>query len=413
MRRHRSDGAIMITETATASTGRGRAAAGVGDGAGAGRRGGGRARRRGWRPWAAVVVTAAVVGAGSASAVGELSPLGQGPAPAPADTLAAGGPGAPGVHAALAEVLPGVVSIKTSRAGGMGTTAVGAGTGMILTPDGEVLTNAHVVAGAGAITVTRYGTTEALPAHLVGAAPGEDLALIEIEGASNLPTVTLGDSARVQVGDPVIAIGNALGLAGGTPTVTQGIISATGRSLAGGGAGGGAQASTGLSGMFQTDAAINPGNSGGPLVDLQGRVIGVNTAGSLGRPQAQDIGFAIPSGHATSLLPDLRRGGSVPGESAFLGVGAVTLTPSLRQAYGLVPGRGALVARVATGSPAARAGLAPGDVVVAMGGERVASAEDLAGVLRARHPGDTVRLDLARGSHQLSLPVTLTTQPGQ
>ncbi|MGH9068716.1 MAG: S1C family serine protease [Acidimicrobiales bacterium] len=358
-----------------------------------------------------MVVTAAVVGSGSAAGV-ELLPR-PGATPTPAQTgLVAPTDSTPGsVRTLLVKTLPAVVSIKTTQTQGLGT-GVGAGTGIVVSPGGEVLTNAHVVRGAEAVTVTRYGTTQALPAHLVGASPADDLALLKIEGASGLPTLSLGHSAEVQVGDPVLAVGNALGLADGTPTVTQGIISATGRSLPAEGSQGG----TGLSGLFQTDAAINPGNSGGPLVNLKGQVIGVNTAsaqGAPGRAPAQNIGFAIPSDHAASLLPDLRRGGVAPAEAAYLGVGTVTLTPSLREAYGLLPERGVLVARVSPGSPAAGSGLAPGDVIVAAGGQDVASAESLGEALRSHRPGDLIHLDLVRGSQSLSLPVTLATQPGQ
>ena len=155
------------------------------------------------------------------------------------------------------------------------------GTGMIITSDGEVVTNNHVIelytegGNTGTITVTEYGQTKALPTTLVGYDQTKDVALLKINNASNLPTVTFGNSAKAVVGDAVVAIGNALGLAAGTPTVTQGIVSALGRSVTAGGAG--TQTET-LQNMIQTDAAINPGNSGGPLIDTSGQVIGMNTA---------------------------------------------------------------------------------------------------------------------------------------
>ena len=171
---------------------------------------------------------------------------------------------------------------------------------MIITSDGEVLTNNHVIelysqgGNTGTITVTEYGQTKALPTTLVGYDQSKDVALLKINNASNLPTVTFGNSGKAVVGDAVVAIGNALGLAAGTPTVTQGIISALGRSVTAGGEG--TQTET-LQNMIQTDAAINPGNSGGPLIDTSGQVIGMNTAvagTSSDGTSSQNIGFAIP-----------------------------------------------------------------------------------------------------------------------
>ncbi len=190
---------------------------------------------------------------------------------------------------------------------GSGGTQEDQGTGMIITPDGEVVTNNHVISGATTITVTLYGSLKALPATLIDTDPANDVALLQIDGQSNLPTVSYGDSDDVQVGDAVVAIGNALGLSAGTPTVTQGIISAKGRTVqASDSSGTGTET---LINMIQTDAAINPGNSGGPLVDSSGMVIGMNTAvasSTDGTAQAQDIGFAIPSNKITQLLPGLR-----------------------------------------------------------------------------------------------------------
>ncbi len=165
---------------------------------------------------------------------------------------------------------------------------------MIITAGGEVVTNNHVITGATAITVTLWGATKPMPATLVDTDPTNDVALLQITGASNLPTIGYGNSDDVQVGDGVVAIGNALGLSAGSPTVTQGIISATGRTVPASDPSG--TVTETLTNMFQTDAAINPGNSGGPLVDSSGKVIGMNTAvASSGATQAQNIGFAIPS----------------------------------------------------------------------------------------------------------------------
>lgn len=212
----------------------------------------------------------------------------------------------------LARVEPAVVSIETSGfvTSGTGDGPVdGAGSGMILTSNGEVLTNNHVVAGATSLTVTLFGQDDPLPARVIGTDPAQDLALVQIEDQHDLPTVQLGDSNASQVGDDVIAIGNALALAGG-PTVTEGIVSSVDRNLV---ARSDIDGKTeNLAGLLQTDAPINPGNSGGPLVNSEGQVIGMNTAvaeSSAGNAPAQDIGFAIAIDTIKPLLALLRSGG--------------------------------------------------------------------------------------------------------
>jgi S1-C subfamily serine protease len=183
------------------------------------------------------------------------------------------------------------------------------GTGMIVTSSGEVVTNNHVIEGATSISVTLNGSSKSYTAKLVGADPTDDVALLQIEGVSGLATVTFADSSKVQVGDSVVAIGNALAL-GSSPTVTTGIISAQDRTITAETDSGGTET---LHGLFQTDAAINPGNSGGPLVDSAGDVIGMNTAGagdSSDGTSTQDIGFSIPSNEIVSLLPSLEAGGT-------------------------------------------------------------------------------------------------------
>ncbi len=200
------------------------------------------------------------------------------------------------VQSILASVLPAVVSIDTSGfrgAGGFGNYVQGAGTGMIIEPSGVVLTNNHVIAGAQTLSVTLYGQTKQFPAKIIGADPRKDIALVQIEGAGHsLPTVRFGSSNTSRQGDGVLAIGNALALAGG-PTVTEGIVSAENRSLT-------ATTDDGttenLTGLIQTDAPINPGNSGGPLVNAFGQVVAMNTAvatSSQGNAPAQNVGFAI------------------------------------------------------------------------------------------------------------------------
>jgi len=187
--------------------------------------------------------------------------------------------------------------------------AEGAGTGMIIRSSGVVLTNNHVIAGATSITVTLVGETESHPARVIGTDPGRDIALIQIEGMTGgLPTVTLGNSSMAVQGDGVIAIGNALALAGG-PTVTEGIVSAENRSLT-------TQNESGalvehLTGLIQTDAPINPGNSGGPLVDSRGDVIAMNTAvatSSAGNAPAQNVGFAIATNSIRPVIASIMLG---------------------------------------------------------------------------------------------------------
>jgi S1-C subfamily serine protease len=199
----------------------------------------------------------------------------------------------------VARVQPSVVSVETLVVRGAYTTT-GAGTGIILTPDGQVLTNAHVVVGASAIRVSIAGVSGTRPATLIGADPGADIALLRVNDVSGLQTATIGSSSGLRIGSDVVAIGNALNLEGG-PSVTRGIISALGRTLT---------TSTGVSlaGMIQTDAAISSGNSGGPLVDMQGRVIGVNTAAasSGGGVEVESISFSIPIDRAMQVANSLR-----------------------------------------------------------------------------------------------------------
>ena len=266
------------------------------------------------------------------------------------------------------KVIPAVVSIDVKSHGNEDE-----GTGMIITSGGEVITNNHVIelftdgGGTGTITVTEYGQKKAQPATLVGYDTQQDVALLKInDPAPNLPTVTFGSSSKAVVGDAVVAIGNALGLAAGTPTVTQGIVSALGRSVSAGGEG---TATENLQNLIQTDAAINPGNSGGPLIDTSGQVIGMNTAvagNADDGTNAQNIGFAIPADEVESLLPELEKGGPATNGGGYLGVDITTLTSALRQQYGFTPTSGVVVLNVVSGSPAAKAGLVQGDVIVAI-----------------------------------------------
>ena len=330
------------------------------------------------------------------------------------------------VQAVLAQVEPAVVSID-SVSGGTGSASggdfvEGAGSGMILTPDGEVLTNNHVVAGATSVTVTLFGQTKPLSAHVIGTDPSDDLALVQIDRASALPTVVLGNSSRTQVGDSVLAIGNALALAGG-PSVTEGIVSAKNRTLS-------AENDSGqtenLTGLMQTDAAINPGNSGGPLVDAQGQVVGMNTAvasSTTGNAPAQNIGFAITVDSVKPLLARLRVGGtggagtSTPqltpaANSAYVGVVVGPVTAQLRQQDHLTPSTGALVVSVEPGSPAAASHVQVDDVIVSFDGSAIQSPEALTAAIHPLKPGDHVALGIYRGSRRMTVSVTLGARPG-
>lgn len=202
-----------------------------------------------------------------------------------------------------------VVDESASGFGGFQEQETLEGTGMIITSSGEVVTNNHVIDGASSISVTLGGSSKSYPAKVIGANPTDDVALLQIEGVSGLPTVTFGNSSSITVGDSVVAVGNALAL-GSSPTVTTGIISAENRTITAEDASGNTET---LNGLFQTDAAINPGNSGGPLIDSAGQVIGMNTAGAGNNSDgtsSQDIGFSIPSNEIVSLLASLQHGGT-------------------------------------------------------------------------------------------------------
>jgi S1-C subfamily serine protease len=280
-----------------------------------------------------------------------------------------------------------------------------------------VITNNHVIelftsgGGTGSITVTEYGQKKADPATLVGYNAQQDVALLKINNPTpNLPTVTFGSSSKAVVGDAVVAIGNALGLAAGTPTVTQGIVSALGRAVSAGGEG---TVTENLQNLIQTDAAINPGNSGGPLIDTAGQVIGMNTAvaGSADDgTNAQNIGFAIPADEIESLLPQLEKGGPATNGGGYLGVDITTLTSALRQQYGFTPTSGVVVLSVISGSPADKAGLVQGDIIVDVDGTAVTSAADLQNLIQKDKAGQMVQITYYVGNSKRTTTVTLGTQ---
>jgi putative serine protease PepD len=317
-------------------------------------------------------------------------------------------PNGKSIPSLVAKVLPSVVSIEVTGQG-----QADQGTGMIISSNGLVVTNNHVIAAAvngGTIKVVYSGSTKAIPATLIGTNPIDDVALIKINGAKNLPAVTFGNSSALVAGDAVVAIGNALGLAAGTPTVTSGIVSALGRTVTAGTSG----SSETLNNMIQTDAAINPGNSGGPLLDSSGDVVGMNTAVAGTLPDgesAQNIGFAIPIATIESLLKQLRAGESVVNHGAFIGVEIESMTPSLQAQYGFSVSTGAVVMSVIAGTGAEAAGVKQGDVIVGINATAIQSAQDVSSVISSLHPGDVIALKVVRGTRHVTLQVTLGRQP--
>jgi S1-C subfamily serine protease len=294
----------------------------------------------------------------------------------------------------VAKVQPAVVAIGVS-----GLEGRGAGTGMILTPDGEVLTNRHVVQGATRIRVTLAGENQPRDADLIGTCcddGSQDIALIKIRDAQNLPVVELGVSDQAQVGDDVVAIGNALALIGG-PTVTTGIISAKDRSL------------EGLDGLIQTDTAINQGNSGGPLVNAAGQVIGVNTA--VIRGGAEGIGFSIAIDNAKPVIEGIRSG-EPQTAGGFLGISSQTLTPDIAANLDVPVESGAVIVEVVPDSGAEAAGLERGDVIVEIDGREVTAASTVGAIVREKEAGDEVEIVYYRGGERMTATATLSSRPG-
>jgi S1-C subfamily serine protease len=368
------------------------------------------------RRWTVVAAVAALIGAAVGGSVGAL--VAGDDEPAPVSSAPTFGSNSSviarpqDIQQILAKVQPGVVSIRTQAfQGGRGLFDLdpapvrGAGTGVILAPTGEVLTNAHVVSGATAIKVTLDRETAARDADLVGMDAPSDIAILKLRDSSGLEgrSVRLGSSKNLKVGDAVVAIGNALALPGG-PTVTQGIVSALDRSLTDGG--------QQLTGLIQTDAAINPGNSGGPLVNADGEVVGINTAviQSTGQALAQNIGFAIAIDTVKPLIERLRSGAAAAPQG-FLGVTPVTLTPEIKDRFGFEADTGAIVLNVEPGSPAAAAGLQPNDVITRIGDKAIETSADVHSAVRALPPGTRTEVQWKRGAEDRKAAVTLAARP--
>jgi len=279
----------------------------------------------------------------------------------------------------------------------------GSGTGFIVSTDGYVVTNNHVVDGSDSLKVIFQDGTE-VDATLVGTDPTSDIAVIQISG--NIPTpVALGDSSQLRVGESVIAIGSPLGEY--TNTVTEGIVSALGRSLQ-------SQDGSGLENMIQHDAAINPGNSGGPLLNMKGQVVGVNTAVvRQAEPgvSAEGLGFAIPSNTVKDIATQLIENGKVV--RPYLGIEYQLLNPQLSTSQNLTIDHGAYVVSVVAGGPSETAGLQVGDVITKMDDQEINDTTSLQDLLFAHKPGDTVTLEVVRGQSPdpVTIQVTLGTRP--
>jgi serine protease Do len=271
----------------------------------------------------------------------------------------------------------------------------GAGSGVIISSDGYILTNNHVVEGAKEVEVTLNDRKE-FKAQIVGRDPKTDLAIVKIDAGKNLPAANIGDSNALQVGDWVLAIGNPFGL---NQTVTSGIVSAKGRVIGAGP----------YDDFIQTDASINPGNSGGPLFNMSGEVVGINTAIMA---QGQGIGFAIPINTAKPLIPQLEAKGEVI--RGYLGVNIQTVTPELASALQLENPKGALVAEVIPGGPADKAGIKRGDLIISFDGNSVNDTHDLPALVAATPIDKQVPITVMRDGkeHEISATVARLESDG-
>ncbi|HEM56225.1 MULTISPECIES: S1C family serine protease [unclassified Caldisericum] len=265
----------------------------------------------------------------------------------------------------------------------------GLGSGVIIREDGLILTNNHVIADATKIEVT-LSNGKTYKGEVLGADPISDLALVKIN-ATNLPTAPLGDSSKVKVGEFVVAIGNPYGL---DHTVTFGVISAVERNIDTG--------NNTMYGVIQTDAAINPGNSGGPLVNLKGEVIGINT---MIYQNAQGLGFAVSSNTAKKVIDSILKTGKV--RWPYLGIQVTTMTQEIANSYNIAYTEGAFVVDVVVGSPAYMGGIRKYDVITAVNGKAIKTADDLISTIRNYSPNDRVTITVSRNGKMMDLQVVL------
>ena len=295
---------------------------------------------------------------------------------------------------------PGIVDINTAidAVGGQPPTARAAGTGMVLTSSGEVLTNNHVVAGATTITVTVTSSGQTYPASVIGVDPPDDVALLQLQGASGLATVSLADSSTVSLGQKVAAIGNALGR-GGTPSITGGAVTALRQSIS-------VRDDSGrpeqLHNLIQTDAEISPGDSGGPLVNASGQVVGMITAGAKTQPNqtTSETGYAIPINDAIAIVNKIQGGQSsdriIIGPAGFLGVAVQGVDAATASRLGV--NGGAQVIQVVPGTPAQSAGISVGAVITSVGGRSIDAPDQLGPAIYIHKPGERVSITWVDGS---------------
>jgi S1-C subfamily serine protease len=308
-------------------------------------------------------------------------------------------------NAIAAKVDPAIVDINTVVGSGQA-----AGTGEIITSNGEILTNNHVVDRSTSIQVTIAGRSQTYTAHVIGVDPSADIALIQVDGnVSGLPTVSFASSSSVKVGDPIVALGNALGQ-GGTPDVSQGSITALDQTIT---ASEGGSKSEQLTGMLQSDATIYPGDSGGPLVNSSGQVIGMITAGDVQgfRSSASTVNYAIPSDTILGVVNQIRSGqaGSeiIYGQTGYIGVSVQNIDANAAAQLNLNVSSGALVASVVPSAPAAGAGITRYSVITSVGGTSITNIDDLGNALLAHKPGDRVAISWVNQSGTHTATVTL------
>lgn len=304
--------------------------------------------------------------------------------------------GAPPDTSSIAQAVdPVVVDINGTLAGGGEV----AGTGIVLTSSGIVLTNNHVIEDTSSLSLQVDGTGQTYTATVLGTDASDDVALVQMNGASNLKAASIGDSSSVNIGDPVVAIGNALGR-GGTPAASAGNVTALNQTIT---AGDSTATAETLNGTIEVDAFIQPGDSGGPLVNANGKVIGIDTAAETQGRFAQsgsNVGYAIPINNAMTIVHQIEGGHSSStvqiGTRGILGV----------EIAGNQSGSGAAVSGVESGSPAANAGIAAGDVITSINGQPVSNPTQLQSALTGKHPGDSVTVgwsDAAGATHSASL----------
>ena len=325
-------------------------------------------------------------------------------APAPRISL----PATNSFSAAARAASPAVVSINTSKAAEAGSPnadpwfrfffgeqgkaqpQAGLGSGVIVSPAGYILTNNHVIEEADQIEVILNDGRKSA-AQVIGTDPETDLAILKVD-LKELPVITLGDSDALSIGDQVLAIGNPFGVG---QTVTSGIVSALGRTQLG---------INTFENFIQTDAAINPGNSGGALVDINGHLMGINTAIYSRSGGSMGIGFAIPTSTARSVLDAIVRDGQVT--RGWIGVEPQDLTPELAESFGLASGTGVIITGVLQNGPAAQAGIRPGDVIVGVAGRNVTNVAQLLSAVASLQPGTPATLDVVRKDGKSSVDIT-------